>query len=369
MSSPIRLAGWLSTLFLSLTLTGAAWADSVEDLYSARIPVTGQGSAARSDGIRKAFEKVLAKVTGNRTLPRQKGFAKLKNRANRYVQQYRYLPWESSGSASATEAAADRLLWVMFDERGINRLLRDSGIAVWGSVRPATLVWLGIEDEGRRRIYQPELEPGLRNALNGVSRERGLPLIFPLMDMEDSTRLQPSDLWGGFEGAIRAASGRYQPDAILVGRLRNLGGEWRAQWSLYQQGPASSWQTSGPREQAVAEGLHRAVDELAIRFAPKTASRETSRLRLRISGLHGLADYVQVRDYLHSLELIEQLDLLSADADQVSFLASAQGGREALEKSIMLGGVLEPALSTSSLPLHDGQSTDFEGTSLDYRLR
>jgi hypothetical protein len=320
--------------------------------------------------LRKAFEKVLAKVTGNRTLPRQSGFAKLKNRANRYVQQYRYLPLESDVTASANDDKPDRLLWVLFDERAINRLLRESGIAVWGSIRPATLVWLGIEQQGRRGLYQPEIEPALGDSLRAVARERGLPLHFPLLDLEDRSRLQPSDLWGGFAGPIQNASDRYQADAILVGRLQNLGGEWQAQWSLYQQGQSSSWQSRGRyREEAAAEGLHRAVDELATRFAPKSASQGSSRLRLRVSGLNSLADYVQVRDYLHSLGLIEQLDLLSADAHQVSYLASAQGGREALEKSIMLGGVLEPVVSATVAPAQPAQPVDFEGTSLDYRLR
>lgn len=112
------------------------------------------------------------------------------------------------------------------------------------------------------------------------------------------------------------------------------------------------------------------ADALALRFAPQQVSDGTTRLRIRLHGLSRLADYVLVRDYLQSLAMIEQLDLLSADAESVSFLARIQGGRQVLERGIQLGAVLEPVVMQAPQVI-EGASVpiELEGESLDYRLR
>ncbi len=155
--------------------------------------------------------------------------------------------------------------------------------------------------------------------------------------------MQVSDVWGTFEEAIRRASDRYQPDVILVGRLRQRGSDdWLAEWTLYQPDTVKNWQNRGKTRQSVAaEGLQQVVDRLAARFAPQTVARGDSKLRVRVSGLNHLADYMLVKDYLSSLDTIQSLDVLSASPNEVSFLVRVQGGRETLERGIMLSQVLE----------------------------
>lgn len=364
------------TLFLhailAFGLADIARAENIADLYAAQVPVIGQGSEARSMAIRTAFESVLVKISGDQGLPSQSAMSKAMQRANRYVQQYRYLSLGSGSGVDGAESAPDRLLWVRFDERAVNRLLHENGVPVWGSARPSTLIWLGIERKGSRNLYQQELDPKLGATLKAVARDRGLPILFPLMDLEDRSNLQVSDIWGDFEAKIRKASDRYQSDVILVGRLRRMGGnDWSADWTLYQSDSKSSWQNKAQSKNVVAgRGLQRAVDDLASRFAPQHASQGTSNLRVRISGLNHLADYVLVKDYLGSLVMVEQLDLLVANPASVSFIARVQGGREALEKGIMLGGVLEPVNAPDTVASADATSPEgLDAESLDYRLR
>ncbi len=369
-------ASGLIALFLAFQYSGGALAEHVADLYVTEIPVTGQGSEARSAAIEKALEKVVVKVSGNRKFSGQGGVRKIVGRANSYVQQYSYQMLKTRGNAAnnaAGEAAGpDRLLRVRFDEQAVNRQLRQHGIPVWGSSRPSTLVWLGIEQGGRRTLYQPELEQGLRAALEWTASERGLPILFPLMDVEDSSNLQVSDLWGSFEETIRHASDRYLPDVILVGRIRERGAnDWTADWSLYQPGEVSNWQTRSSNKQSVAaEGLEASVDRLALRFAPRHVEQGATSLRIRVSGLNNLADFSMVKDYLQSLGLIEQLDLLAAYPESISFIAQVQGGRDALEKGIMLGGVLEAVVPSDEVVSADATSpADMDAESLDFRLR
>jgi hypothetical protein len=361
-------------LFLVLAaLFSAPWAsaDRVANLYEAEVPVNGQSADTRADGIRNAFLSVLVKVSGDRGLLNNPDVSALLGRASAYVQQYRYMALDGSGSENSAESP-DRLLWVRFDERAVNRLLRESGVPVWGGTRPSVLVWLGEEQGARRDLLSLEQEPQLQRYLNRVGHTRGLSFLWPLMDIEDRNTIRVSDLWGGFEENIRRASLRYQPDVILVGRMTALGqGSWRGEWLLYLPDKVNRWQTSARSQQElVDEGLNQAADALALRFAPQQASQGVSEIRIRVHGLSRLADYVLVKEYLQSLAMIEKLDLLSADSEKVNFLVRINGGREALERGIQLGAVLVPVESYDYAVTDDTkQSEVMPGESLIYRLR
>jgi uncharacterized protein len=353
-------------LLLSLFCLQDAVAEKVGNLYEGETPVTGQGSEARAAGIRQAFAQVLVKVSGDRGLLSNPQIDGLLRQASSYVQQYRYRSLEYS-----SVAAADRLLWVRFDERAVNRLLRETGVPVWGAAtRPSVLIWLGEESGASRSLVSLEQQTMLKATLNRVADERGLPILLPLMDMEDRNALPVSDLWGGFEADIRRASGRYLPDVILVGRLSQLGSEWRGEWHLYLPDKVNRWQTRAGSKLALAEeGLQQAADALAIRFAPQQLTEGSHSIRIRVHGLTRLADYVLVRDYLQSLAMIEQLDLLAASPDQLDFLARVQGGRELLERGIQLGAVLEPVVVQAPTAGETAPPEGLDGESLDYRLR
>jgi len=272
--------------------------------------------------------------------------------------------------AGVAAPAADRLLWVRFDERAVNRLLRENGVPVWGDTRPSVLIWLGEETGATRSLVSLERQGLLKAALDQVADGRGLPVILPLMDIEDRNAMPVSDLWGGFESDIRRASVRYLPDVILVGRLSQLGKEWRGDWELYLSDKINRWQTRADNKIALAEeGLQQAADALALRFAPQQVTEGSQMLRIRIHGLTRLADYVLVRDYLQSLAMIEQLDLLAASPEQLDFLARVRGGRELLERGIRLGAVLEPVVAPLPAAGETMLSEGVDGESLDYRIR
>ena len=360
---------WLFALAMATFCSASA--ESVGNLYEAETPVLGQGAEARAKGIRDAFAGVLVKVSGDRGLLDDPDLAPLLNKASGFVQQYRYKSLEIPPDSAAAEAP-DRLLWARFDPRAVNRQLRESGIPVWGETRPSMLVWLGQEEGARRNLVSPERETGLKKSLSQVADSRGLPLVWPLMDIEDRNAIQVSDLWGGFEENIRRASDRYLPDVILVGRLSYRGrSSWRGEWILYLPDKINRWQTLADTKQALArEGLEQAVDALAMRFAPQQVSQGVVNLRLRVHGLSRLADYVLVQEYLRSLAMIEQVDLLSAGPEKVNFLLRVHGNREALVRGIQLGAVLDPVVFQEEPDPDQPEVAEVvDGEGLDYRLR
>jgi hypothetical protein len=352
-----------------------AMAGQVTGLYSAEVPVAGQSVEQRTDGIRRAFARMLIKVTGNRTVPQRPELQEDIAQATRYVQQFRYRLRAGRSSATAPPAAGDgavdsggaaRLLTVQFDSAAVQRLLRERRLPVWGENRPSGLVWLGIENQGQRRVMRPELDAALVDAMTATAEQRGVPLILPLMDLEDQSAVQVADLWRDFEQNIRRASQRYLPDLIVTGRMTQISGRlWRVTWRLYHGDRTTSWGDEGGDLVGLArEGAQHVSDLLAERYAPVGGEANLSRIRLRVSGVTGLAQYAGVGRLLQSQSSVVRADMIAVEPDAVIFELQVRGGIQVLEQGLSLGGVIEPV---TDLP--DATQSLVEGVDLFYRMR
>ncbi|WP_260291145.1 DUF2066 domain-containing protein [Sedimenticola hydrogenitrophicus] len=353
----------------------AATAGQVTGLYSAEVPVAGQSVEQRTDGIRRAFARMLIKVTGNRTVPQRPELQEDIAQATRYVQQFRYRLGAGRSSAAEPPAAEDgavdsgeasRLLTVQFDSAAVQRLLRERRLPVWGRNRPSGLVWLGIESQGQRRVMRPELDAALIDAMTVTAEQRGVPLLLPLMDLEDQAAVQVADLWGDFEQNIRRASQRYTPDLIVTGRMTQLSGRlWRVTWRLYHGNRTTSWSDEGGDPVDLArEGAQHVGDLLAERYAPVGGEANLSPIRLRVSGVTALVQYAGVGRLLQSQSSVERADMVAVEPDAVIFELQVRGGIQVLEQGLALGGVIEPV---TDLP--DATQSLVEGVDLFYRMR
>lgn len=381
----------LTLLLLSLPLSAAR----VGGLYEAEVPVAGQETAQRNQAIIAAFKEVLVKVTGSRGTLRHPQLASDISEAPRYVQQYRYRlqpvetpppppeveppqqPDDETTQSPVVEeaepepAAPEKMLRVRFDEGAVNRLLRQHGLPVWGETRPATLLWLTTEQNRRRTMLVPDAQAATLDAVLTVADQRGLPLLFPLMDLEDQSRLHISDIWGGFADNIRQASERYGPDAIITGRLVQFAPDlWRASWTLYLDGDSLIWDSEGDSLAMAAEaGAQAGIDMLASRFALVTGGAGTDRTLVRISGVGDLSAYARVSRYLGEQAGVEKLELVLTEADALVYSIQVRGGRKALEQGIALSGILQPIFVEDGGGALLDPSADVMGVTLHYQLQ
>jgi hypothetical protein len=318
------------------TLFGAA----AVDLYQAAVAVSGQGVQERDKAIGEALRKVLVRVTGSARLGAGPEARALAGEAAALVQQYRY-----ETTSPTTDGGGSQTLVVRFDPAALQAALRDRGLPIWGEPRPSVLVWLGLDDQGGRRFLQAERYPELLQALERVSAERGIPLLLPLMDMEDLGRLRAADLWGGFEEPVRQASDRYAADLILVGRLSGAGGDlWNGGWELLYTDRSDSWRgrAATPAE-AAGQAMREAADRIAARYAPALAGQaSSSRLLVRVDGVSDLQGYFRVETLFRSLDSVEQVDVARVEPDWVLFRIAVRGGGDALRVGASLGRVLTP---------------------------
>lgn len=363
----------LPLLLMSMPGFGA----EIEGLYEAKMQVHSQTRSERATAMAAALAEVLVKVSGYRDAALMRGVAKAARRPARFLQQYRYQPLPADARekelATAEPGADPQILFFRFDKAAVDKVLRDNGLPVWGSTRPATLAWLAVQDESHRYLVGSGSVEPVRELITNESQRRGLALLLPLMDLQDQMALGFADVWGGFHEPIMAASSRYGAESVLVGRLyRPTGGEWQAQWTLIEGGQMQSWVNQGalPAE-VIDEGVSGVVAMLASRYAPVVGEYQPGLLAMTVTDVRTLRDYARVRRYLQSLQQVEQVHISRVEADQITFELGVESEPEGIAQTIALGNVLalkkQPENEVGGLQTVWSQNTG-QGQAQVYRL-
>jgi hypothetical protein len=226
---------------------------------------------------------------------------------------------------------------------------------VWGSNRPGVLLWLAVSDaDGRRllsenNVYESSIyeDSALKNirarndvneiirTLQDQARLRGLPLLFPLLDLEDTASLSTAEVWGAFLGRIDDASIRYNPDSVLTARFQqDSAGRWSANWSYridrqWQVAKTESFGAGG----MVRTMVDKLADELATRYAIDSSRGQVTVL---IESVESLGDYAAVQRYLESLAPVLDSFLVRVERDEVEYQLSTEGQNAQLVEIIGL---------------------------------
>ncbi|MDZ7751177.1 MAG: DUF2066 domain-containing protein [Gammaproteobacteria bacterium] len=345
----ILLSALLVAWFSAVPQIAVGAGVEVVHLYRAVAPVDSQDVAERRRALKDALFMVLVKVSGQPAETLRERLDGAIDDPVGYVQQYRY---ESLPRSAPTSGKALRTLGldVEFDKDAVDRLLRNAGLPVWGRVRPATLVWLAMEAGSSRRLATPSDRPGLWRALEARARERGLPLVIPLFDLEDQAGLDAADVWGGFSEAILEASRRYGADGVLTGRLyRDASGLDVSAWILLRDGAERAWRfRDGDHKAQAGRAVDRLAQWLARDFAVPRKAGPRGHMDMHVSGLETVDDYGRLMAYLEGLDAVEKASPRVLDGTDMTVRINATVAREQLLQTLGLGQVLRP------LPAGDG---------------
>lgn len=355
----LRAVGIWLALFLSIGAPGTAAAAGIfqlADIYEVQVPVAEQSEAALAQAFQAAMPKVLVRVTGNAGAPTAPGMDQVIQQAKQYVQSYRFVevPAAGGGQAAPAKGAASapsaitqpaaqarEAVRVRFDETALNQAIRAHGLPVWGRERPQTLVWLGVRAGGQRGIVNADDATDTAAGLVNTALQRGIPVLFPLMDLQDQRQVAPADVWAGFYDHLLGASGRYPHTDVLVVSASQASAAWQADWTLLQNEKISAqWSTRAKTlADALAQGTNRLADNYAERYAVQQGSGG-NRVRVVVAGVSSAADYVRVADYLSSITAVRDAQVVDVAGDQATFSLSASAGIDYLQRVIKLGGVL-----------------------------
>jgi hypothetical protein len=336
-----RTCGFL--LFLLLLHVAPAFALKVPGLYEAEVPSADQSVPARQQATAAALRAVLVKLTGDRHAPEAAAMTPLLGAAERFVQQFRYGEAAVPGAEPGAPAKKEMRLWVRFDEDALNRELRAQGVPIWEHERPSVLLWLAIAGAGGRAWATAEEHGPFLSIIDARAAARGIPLLYPLFDLEDGAALEVSDVWGGFAGPVLEASRRYNADAVLAATLESpVPGIWEARWTAYLGAETQSWTGEGDLpELLLEEGLDGMADLLAARYAGTRGTGEASSFDITILNVESVDHYARALKYLQSLNSVAAVQVAEVREGQVRFSLRVHGGEAALAQAITLGRTLE----------------------------
>jgi hypothetical protein len=324
--------------FLCLVLVSGITPAS-DNLFEADVPVDSQQPDLRTAYMKTALQEVLVRLTGQPEVLNRDSVRSMLDTPEQFVQQYRYF--------TLPESTPPRLmLRVDFDGGAIQQELRQQGVAYWGKTeRPEILLWLAVEDRGTRYIVSAQDGSDASRELQQAARQRGIPLLLPLMDLEDQNQVRFTDVWGGFFDGVQSASARYKPGDVLIGRLnRSPSGGWVARWDMRDGRDSGSWSSTGDELGAV---LQAGIDTLSERLAAGVVATETGAVagmtRITVEGVNTLMAFARADDYLSSLTAVRRLELVRVDGSTLQYALQLAGSLDGLTQTLAIGTVLEPS--------------------------
>lgn len=320
------------SLIMLFVFAADARARDVAGLYSARVEVADRSAAELRRGAQVAFDEVMVKLTGLRVPERTK---QLTPRAAEFLLQYAY----------AEDAESNALMLnAEFDANALVPELEGLGVPVWGKERPDTLVWLVVDAIGGREIVGGEGQTLLGDTLARRARRRGVPLLFPLVDIQATSELSTVGTWDDIVASAERLSVPYGVPAVLIGHLRQAPlGIWEARWSLLVEQERFGWQQEGDMVEFLLEdGADTLADGLARRFADPSQLGRAERMTLTIYGANSVERYARVTRYLNELDVVREVFVARVDDRVLEIEVVAQGGPAGFAESVSFGGVLTP---------------------------
>ncbi len=333
-SSISNIAGWCRCAILSVIIAGGtASAVEMPTLFTAEVPLDTEAEDPRAEAYAAALVEILEKVSGTDVAGDPELVEELFPNPASYVMQFR--------------PGADESLWVSFDGEAIERTLRSAGLTFWGAERPLTLVWLAVDwGQGTREIVGSD-DPDrtqdesrsinrnrlLRERMLEIAEKRGLPIVFPMLDITDLQSVSFADIWGEFDEPILDASKRYDANSVLIGRIRPSSSR-QSRWTYHFGGTDRSYR--GAPELVMA----RVADLLAAEFAVG-GNAPVDAVVLNVSGIVSVEAYGTVQSILNEVALIESFAVTAVSGDTVSYRVDVRGGGERLRRALRFNGLVE----------------------------
>jgi len=249
---------------------------------------------------------------------------------------------------ATTSKTLPYLLVVRFDVDSINKLLKDAGASVWGQNRPSILVWMAYDGPNHPAEVVSSSERAIQGVLNDEAELRGLPVIFPVMDVTELTQVTPTDVINKTLSVLKPASQRYDSKAILLGHLTQTSEGVTSDWQLMVGDEHWNFNVSGKNLQdAFGTLVNQISDTLAKQYSAVITDAVQTNIVLRVTGLKQQSDLALLMKYLQQLTPVANVQLKSVNGDEIILTLNLRGSQQAFVQAVALGSNLKPIAGTN----------------------
>jgi hypothetical protein len=301
----------------------------VTDLYQDILKVDDKSRDTRLAASRKALLNVLVKVSGDESADQNRLAQQRTINISDYMLKFEY-----------DEKANGQLnLVVKFEARKINELIKELNLPLWGVQRPLVAIWLGIEDNWRRELVTQESYPQLEQLIYDKAGRRGLPVVVPLLDLQDRRLVGIPEVWGNFSEPVEEASRRYSAERSITARMYQEPDSetWILDWRFTNDDLFDSNRLEGDKQQIVGQ----MIDSLALGLANEyaidpNAYYEQAAATLTLKGTQSFVDIELAKRRLQSLSVVTQATIMRKTPEFVEFKLNHTGSVGDLKKGLGL---------------------------------
>jgi|GEM_PF-692487 len=337
--------------------------------FGAEVPVESQSRSDQKKAAQEGLMNVLVRISGSEAVRRKSQLVRKAKNALSLVSELQYADLEDR---ELKDQGFKHLAKFRFSERLVRKLLADAELPVWSVNRPQTLVWL-VEDSAAsgKQMMPYDKENPLFSGLEEASYYRGMPLVFPLLDLDDQVNLSPSALWALDEKAIVKASARYNAGVILVGKFSVMSsGRVVSSWQYIHAGRTSVYNLRGDTPKQVGyDALLPIADLLASKYSYHSANSEY--FSLVVERIETYADYRGLINGLTSFDSITDVKVDAVAGDQVALRFKSQASLSQVKNQIAMTRKLTvvPSASLANTPEWQRPEAGSPENPLRYRWR
>jgi len=322
-----------------------AQAEVIDWLYDVEVPAKSQSATDQRAAARSALREMLMRMTGLRNLPMSPPVVQALNSPESYYVKYRFI---------RAQDGLEQRLQVSFEPKAIQELVSEAALPIWSADRPRVLAWLAIREDGRIRVLDSASDHPVAESLRQRSRQRGVMLRLPLLDLEDRELISPPAVWDGFAYSLHAASRRYDADVVLVGRAEPVAdGRWQTHWEFWlDDAPREFSYTDPDVEAGAAAAMDEIADELMQRFA--VFGLDATPIEIAVRGAASVQHYAALMRHLSSLEYIDRVQLTGAERETLTLRVLTRSTPERLGELLSSDGAFRrlPDISDVLPPDH-----------------
>ncbi|MDD9196245.1 DUF2066 domain-containing protein [Aliivibrio sp. S3MY1] len=325
-------------------IAGPVFAQQQSDLYHTEVQLTGS-EKAESLAKKEGLVNVLVKVSGQQTIADNEVIKKALTQSDRYVTQMSFVDYDN----------APRAIKLGYNSKMVLSLLTQTETSIWETPRKSVLVWIVNEYNYQRSIIWEQSNNSLITRIKDAANERGLPVMFPVGDFDDVTSIEIPDLWGNFKKPIADASERYNPQAILVVKVRGN----RSTWTLFDSTPQNLVKTSKKSIEGQVSGsvqladmINEVSDYFAKTYTKKLGAVASELETVSIEGIHTARSFFTIEKQLKQMNSVASVQINTIQGDKVTYALSLLGdyqqfNDELLSKNSRISLILEEPVAVA----------------------
>lgn len=305
--------------------------------FHAKIPVKSQSESDRSRAAALGLKEVLVRMSGTDQVIQSPSIREALRQPLAHLEQFQY---EQSRDDMGTMR---EYLVMSFSPAVIEGLLREAQQPFWPTNRPEVLVWLVEDSPDLGKIQVNNKKNPMLASIQQAARVRGVPIRYPLLDLEDQMNLTAEQAWTLDEEALLQAAARYRAETLLVGRYaQTAGGRWMVSWQFYHRGEWQSYESRGEDVEAIGfEAINPLADHLANLYAIIPGVEGEDMTATQVQGIDSFRDFRRMLDYLENLAVVGHYEVVSVADDTLLLNIRMTGSVEQLQNVLALDGKMD----------------------------